>query len=199
MTTTTDMVTVTLPADDLIGPPQGSWTYPDYAAVADDGHRYELVDGVIYMAPVPTTGHQSASNWFLFYLMTHIQIPGLGRVFAAPTDVELGPGDVVQPDVLVVLNGSSAAITASRVIGAPDLIVEIASPSTSGYDRREKQDTYARAHVSEYWIVDPVGQSIEVLLLRGAAYRSQGVFLRKATLPSRVVPNLPVQVEQFFQ
>lgn len=198
MTIAPDVLTVMTRADHVAGPPQGQWTYADYAAIPDDGIRYEVVDGVLYIAPAPTTGHQSANNLLAYYLTAHIQIAGLGRVFAAPTDVELPDGDVVQPDVLVVLNGSSAVILPSRILGAPDLVVEIASPSTSGYDRRQKQDAYARAGVREYWVVDPGAQTVELLVLDTGAYRSAGAFLRKATLPSQVA-TLPVHVEQFFQ
>ncbi|MBC8160722.1 MAG: Uma2 family endonuclease [Roseiflexaceae bacterium] len=198
MITIPDMVDVTTPVDGVVGPPQGRWTYADYAAIPADGSRYEVVNGILYMAPAPTTGDQSANNLFAFYLTMHIQMTGLGRVFAVPTDVELGPGDVVQPDILVVLNGSSAAITPARIVGAPDLVVEIASPSSLGYDRRQKQDAYARAGVAEYWLADPVGQTIELLVLAGAVYQSQGVFQRKASLPSRVAA-MPIQVEQFFE
>lgn len=198
MTLVSDVLTVITRADHVAGPPQGHWTYAAYAALPDDGNRYEIVDGVLYMAPAPTTGHQSASNLFAYYLTAHIQMNGLGRVFAAPTDVELPNGDVVQPDVFVVLNGGGAVIERSRVIGAPDLVVEIASPSTSGYDRRQKQDAYARAGVSEYWIADPAAQTVELLVLEDGMYQSKGAFQRKATLPSRVATNMPVHVEQFF-
>lgn len=197
MTTTVDTLPVTTRADHVPEPAQGRWTYADYAALPDDGNRYEVVDGVLYMAPAPTIAHQSANNWFTYYLTGHIQVQGLGRVFAAPTDVELGPHDVVQPDVVVVLNTTQANITPSRIVGAPDLVVEIASPSTTGYDRRQKQDAYARAGVREYWIADPNTQTVELLVLDQATYRSLGVFRGKAMLPSSVA-TLPVQVEQFF-
>lgn len=198
MTTLPDVLTVTTRADHVVGPAQGHWTYSEYAGLPEDGNRYEIVDGVLYMAPAPTTDHQSANNLFAYYLTAHIQMPKLGRVFPAPTDVELPSGDVVQPDVSVVLNGSNATIIPSRIVGAPDLVVEIASPSTSGYDRREKQDAYARAGVKEYWVADPAAQTVELLMLENGKYRSLGAFQRKATLPSQVA-TMPVRVEQFFE
>lgn len=194
---TADILPVTMRADHTGGPSQGHWTYSDYAALPDDSNRYEIVDGVLYVAPAPTTFHQSANNLLATYLTMYIQFTGLGRVFAAPTDVELGPHDVVQPDVIVVLNGSQATIIPSRIVDALDLVVEIGSPSTSGYDWSEKQDAYARALVAEFWVADPNAQTIELLVLDGGAYRSLGLFQGKATLPSRVA-LLPVHVEQFF-
>jgi Uma2 family endonuclease len=193
-----DTLPLVVPADDTPGPPQGQWTYADYAALPDDGQRYELVAGVLYMVPAPTIAHQTASNWFAFYLTQYVQVAGLGRIFAAPVDVELAPGTVVQPDVLVVLNASLGIITPRRIVGAPDLVVEIVSPGTAGHDRRTKQDAYARAGVAEYWLADPAAQTVELLRLDGSAYRTINVYRGRATLPSQVAPALPVPVEQFF-
>ena len=198
MTAQADVLQAVAPADDLAGPRQGRFTYDDYAALPEDGQRYEIVDGVLYMTPSPNADHQGSSVRFVYHLMTHVEIAGIGRVFVAPFDVELSPLMVVQPDVVVVLSANAGIITPSRIVGAPDLVVEIASPSTAGYDRRAKQDAYAAAGVREYWIADPSAQMIEVLDLQNGAYRSLNVFRGNATLPSRVVPNLPVAVSQFF-
>jgi Uma2 family endonuclease len=196
--TTPDVLPVVEPADHVPGPPQGHWTYADYARLPDGAHRYELLNGVLYMAPAPTTPHQSANNLFATYLTIHVQFAGLGRVFTAPTDVELALDVVLQPDVIVVLNASRDIIAHERIIGAPDLVIEIMSPGTAGYDRREKQDAYAHAGVKEYWIADPIGRTVEILVLDGNSYRSRGVFQGQALLPSQAMPNLPVRVEQFF-
>lgn len=194
-----DRVPMVTTADRISGPEQGQWSYKDYAALPDDGRRYEIIDGVLYiMAPSPSRWHQKTVLRLSRFLFTHIEDAGLGEVYMAPFDVELAPHDIVQPDVLVVLNAHAHIITESRILGTPDLVVEVASPGTAGYDRREKQDAYARAGVPEYWIVDPATHTIEVLLLHLGAYRSLGVFQGQATLPSRVIPTFPVRVEQFF-
>jgi Uma2 family endonuclease len=193
-----DVLPVVTAAAPLVGPPQGRWTYADYAALPDDGNRYEIIAGVLYMTPAPGIGHQSVSARMVTFLVTHVEFAGLGRVFAAPVDVELTPDTVVQPDIVVVLSASLHRITPSRIIGAPDLVVEILSPGTAGYDRREKQDAYARAGVGEYWIVDPGAQTVELLTLDQGRYRSHGVFRGQARLPSSAV-TLPVPVERFFQ
>lgn len=199
MTTSAEAVSMTVRADWMPGPPQGCWTYDDYAAIPEDGHRYEVIDGVLYMSPAPNSAHQIASVNFTFYLVLHVTQAGLGRVFSAPYDVEL-PGRTapVQPDIVVVLNAHLDIITPGRIIGTPDLIVEILSPGTAGYDRRQKQDAYARAGVPEYWLADPHAQTIEPLRLEADRYRSLGVFSGAATVPSLVVPEFPVRVEQFF-
>ena len=193
-----DVLPVVTAAAPLVGPPQGRWTYADYAALPDDGNRYEIIAGVLYMTPAPGTGHQSISARVVTFLVTHVEFAGLGRVFAAPVDVELAPDTVVQPDIVVVLSANLHRITPSRIIGAPDLVVEILSPGTAGYDRREKQDAYARSGVGEYWVVDPGAQTVELLTLDQGGYRSHGVFRGQARLPSSAV-TMPVPVERFFQ
>ena len=193
-----DVLPMVRRANEVAGPPQGCWTYDDYARIPDDGRRYEIIDGVLYMAPSPSEPHQGAINFFIIHLMTHIYFTGLGRVYAAPFDVQLAPRVVVQPDIVVVLKENLGIVTHARIVGAPDLVVEIASPGTSGYDRRQKQDAYARAGVREYWHADPINRTIEPLSLVGGAYESLGVFRGKALLPTAVIPGLPVPVEQFF-
>ena len=194
----TEELSVVTPADWVPGPPQGSWTYEDYAALPEDGRRYEIVNGVLIIAPAPSPGHQDIVGEIFAYLRTHVKLAGLGRVFPGPVDVELGPKNVYQPDVVVVLNAHLDRVAEKKIIGAPDLVVEIASPSTAAVDRLTKHDVYARAGIPEYWIVKPERQTVELFVLEDGEYRSLGIFKEQATLPSRVVPDLPMQVEQFF-
>ncbi len=201
MTTTTtanDVVPIVAPADHIPGPAQGQWTYADYAKIPDDDHRYEIIDGVLYMPPSPGSAHQGSNGRFFYYLFPHVELKGLGRVFTAPFDVELAPNKVVQPDVIVVLNSNLSILTPSRIIGSPDLVVEIASPGTATYDRNTKLTAYASASIPEYWIADPAARTIEVLTLDQGAYRIIGVFQGQALLPSQVVTGLTVHVDQFF-
>jgi len=194
---TTDHPPMITPADDVPGPEQGRWTYKEYALV-DDGKRYEVMNGVLLMTPSPGIPHQKTVFELATYLSSYIRSARLGEVFIAPIDVQLAPDVVVQPDVVVVLNNNLDKITPTRIIGAPDLAVEVASPSTAHYDRREKCDAYARAGVSEYWIADPVARTVEVFSLEGGVYYVVGVFQGKAVVLSRVLPGLRVSVEQIF-
>ena len=187
------------PADEVAGPKQGLWTYDQYMLLPSDGKRYEIVDGVLYMAPPsPNDFHQSASNLFATYLTLHVQFKGLGRVYTAPFDVRLSLNTVVQPDVIVVLTENVHKITHKGIVGGPDLVIEIASPGTESYERLVKWNAYARAEVREYWLVDPLRQNVEVLVLEGETYQSLGVFSDEQLLPSLVVPEFPVRVKQFF-
>ena len=191
-------LSVVIPADWVPGPRQGSWTYDDYAALPDDGQLYEIVNGVLLIRPVPIPEHQSTLTHVTSYLLMHVQLAGLGRVFPGPVDVELGPKNVFEPDVVVVLNANLDKVATKRIIGAPDLVVEIASPSTAVVDRVTKYEIYAHSGISEYWIVKPTSRTIEVLILENGEYYSAGIFRGDQLLPSRIVPELPVRVEQFF-
>jgi Uma2 family endonuclease len=151
--TTTERYSVVTPADWVPGPKQGHWTYKDYAALPDDGQRYEIVNGVLVIAAAPSWSHQEIVGEIFTYLRDHVRTAGLGGVFTGPIDVELAPDTVFQPDVVVLLKTSRRKLRERHIRGAPDLVVEIASPSTRAYDRLSKYDAYAHAGVREYWLV----------------------------------------------
>jgi Uma2 family endonuclease len=198
MITTEEELSVVIPADWVPGPPQGSWTYEDYASLPDDGRRYEIVNGVLVMAPAPTPEHQDIVGEIYVALRAYVKLAGLGRVFMGPLDVQLSPENTFQPDLVVLLNAHLERVAEKKISGAPDLAIEIASPSTAAYDRLTKYQTYAQAGIPEYWIVKHTRRTVEVLVLEHSEYRSLGVFSGQQTLPSRVVPGLSVMVEQFF-
>src|SRR5215813_13064148 len=92
---TAERLSVVVPADWVVGPQQGRWTYKDYAAIPEDGHRYEVVNGVLYMSPSPNVWHQNIVGEIFAYLRDFVRINRLGRAFIAPLDVELSYGNVV--------------------------------------------------------------------------------------------------------
>jgi Uma2 family endonuclease len=196
---TTETIHVVVRANHIPGPPQGQWTYADYLALPDDGYRYEIIDGVLYMAPAPIIPHQRFLLWLGRRLLAVVEDPGLGVVIPEP-DVVLN-GVVFRPDLAVVLNEQISIMDEKKIVGAPDLIVEIASPSTAAYDRDSaegKQGAYTRSGVREYWIVDPATRTIEVLALTGDVYESLGVFVGHSILPSRVLAGALVVVQDCF-
>jgi Uma2 family endonuclease len=192
-------LSVTLPADHIPGPQQGNWTFDDYRALPDDGKRYEVMNGVLIMTPSPEADHQSAVLRLAHYLLETVEFTGLGRVLSAPFEVRLTHDKVVQPDVLVVLNANLYKLFHTYLADGPDLVIEVASPSTALYDRLSKYEAYEQAAVPEYWIVHPQAQSIEMLILEQDGYQSCGTFKGKETLPSRIAPGIAsIAVEQFF-
>ena len=93
--------------------------YEEYVLFPNDGKRHEIIDGQHYMNPSPSTGHQSASKHLQYQLYQKIELAGLGVIFDAPTDVQLSDHDIVEPDLIVLREPSSAKITPSRIIGPP--------------------------------------------------------------------------------
>ena len=198
MTTSPVNQQVITPADWVPGPTQGDWTYNEYIALPDDWKRYEIANGVLVMIPSSTGSHQDTIGEVFFHLRSHLKLTGLGLVRLAPFDVELTPQDVFQPDVFVVLNAHLGRVLRKKVVGAPDLVVEVSSPGTAAFDRLTKYDTYARAGVPEYWIINTDRRTAEVLALEDGKYHSLGIFRGQQLVPSRILPELSVQVEQFF-
>lgn len=199
-----DIVPTVAPADHVPGPAQGCWTVEDWLAWYDvksseDRHRYELIAGVLMLAPPPETGHESTNVHVVFYLVGHVVLDGRGAVFGSNVGVQLGPNTLVQPDICVVLNSHRDRVTPARIVGAPDLVVEIASPSTRTYDRNAKLRAYAEAGVPEYWLVEAGEQTVEPLVLEHGAYRSLGIFSGQARLPSRVLPDFDVPEAELFR
>jgi len=148
--------------------------------------------------PSPTWRHQSAAGTLYYHLMTHVKYAGLGNVFIAPLDVELAPHTVVQPDVVVLLNRSLEKCTSSHIRGAPDLVIEVLSPGTAAYDRRQKYNAYACAGVQEYWVVVTEQEAVEVFFLETDGYYLAGTYSGEDTIRSLIVPNFPIRVKEFF-
>ena len=151
-------------------------TYDDYVLLPEDGKIHEIIDGEHYMTPAPETYHQTLSRRIQFQLYEQIEVRKLGVVFDAPTDVQLSEIDVVQPDLLVVLEARKSIVSPAKVIGPPDLVIEIISASTARKDRELKLGLYQKAAVPEYWLVDPKSQQVTVYRLKGERYENIGSF-----------------------
>lgn len=193
-----DESTTPVLANGMPVPRRGDWTYETYAALPDDGLRYEIVQGVLAMAPAPEPGHQGISMALSAYLYGRIDGKKRGRTFASPIDVELSRHNVFQPDVLVILNEHLDRVQKKRIVGAPDLVVEIISPSSVVADCIVKRDAYKRAGVPEYWLVDPQQKTIEVFVLEHGSYTSWGVFAEEQRMRSRLLPKIMLPVAHFM-
>jgi Uma2 family endonuclease len=172
------------------------FTYRDYLLLPE-GDRRELIEGDFFITPVPNIRHQVISRNLGIRLWEHVDTNGLGQVFLAPTDVVLSPESVVQPDILFVSNERRGIITEANVSGAPDLVVEILSPSTAERDRELKLTLYARYGVREYWIVDPDDETVEAMEL--GAEGAAGVRRYDAgTVESVLFPRLSIALDDIF-
>jgi Uma2 family endonuclease len=174
-------------------------TYEDYEAFPDDGNRYEIIDGEVYVTAAPVEAHQWAVGEVQAVLREHVRAHQLGRVYPAPFAIMLGPHDVYEPDVLYISRERLDILDMlGRVRGAPDLCIEVASPSTRDRDRTVKYERYAYYGIREYWIIDPDPQTVEVFVLENGAYRPFVTVRSGEDVRSRVLPELAFPAALLF-
>ena len=173
-------------------------TYDDYCAAPAD-ERYELLDGKLIMVPASNITHQRVQSRLGRRLSNFIVEQELGELLYAPCDVLFSDTDVVQPDLLYVSRQREHLLSGGQnVQGAPDLVVEILSRSTAEQDRGEKRALYGRHGVTEYWLVDPVGETIEIHRLQGEVLTPTCTFGRDDTLGSELFPGLEIDLDDVF-
>lgn len=130
-------------------------TYDDLIQMPDDRQRYEIIEGELEVTAAPSESHQTAVTNLAAILVPHVRRRRLGRLYVAPFDVYFSNVSTVEPDLLFVSAERLGIITHRYVQGAPDLVVEVLSPSTRGTDQVAKMQLYARYGVRNYWIFDP--------------------------------------------
>jgi Uma2 family endonuclease len=170
-------------------------TYEEYLALPDDGRRYELIDGELYVFAGPTIVHQLLSGELVAVFRGAVTLKGLGWVLTAPVELKFPGDNAVQPDIVVVLRDRAHVLRETRLEGAPTLVLKILSPSTKTYDLGPKAEFYACHGISEYWTVDPVAERIVVHELRDGRYVP---FSHGDVVRSRVVPDLAVDAPALF-
>lgn len=173
-------------------------TYSEYARLPETGKRYELYDGRLMVVPAPSPKHQIVLGNLFERLHVHVRVHGLGRVFASPIDPILDSDNVCQPDLLFVGQGRSHLFTDRGVEGPPDLVVEILSGATEARDRREKFQLYFPFGVSEYWIIDPEGKTLEMYRRATGRYEVIRTLHPPDTLDPPQFPGLTLRLEDLW-
>ena len=145
-------------------PAQIRYTYEDWLSIPEDSSRlYEIVDGELFVSPPPRLRHQQVAVSLTRILSTLAREHGLGEVLTSPVGVRLENDTVTEPDVLFVASDRLSIMDwEGCVMGAPDLVVEVLSPSNREYDRNLKRKRYLASGVGELWIVDSDENTIEV-------------------------------------
>lgn len=139
------------------------WTWAEFARLPSEGsRRYEVIADELYVTPGPAPRHQRVVTHLIRLLDPFVRMHGLGELFPGPIDVLFGEGDYLEPDLVFVGSSSAHLVTDRGIEGAPDLVVEITSPSTADRDRELKPDRYRLFGVPEYWVIDPEAASVEV-------------------------------------
>ncbi len=175
------------------------WTYDDlWEAFGETLEHIEIIDGVLYMAPSPHANRHQRTIGNLFRLLDdYVTARDLGRVYLSPADVVASPERVVQPDVFFVAT-ERLDIVDAYVDGAPDLVVEVLSPSSIEYDRKTKFDLYEDIGVKEYWIVDPMEQTLDAFTRRDGAFEQTGSFAAGETMRSVLLGDFTAALDAVF-
>ena len=177
--------------------PQGSWLDGDYLWLTDRS-RYlvELTDGYLEVLPSPTRSHQRILA-FLYSAFRAFLRPRGGEALFAPLRLRIRPGKFREPDLLVVRDSKDAR-SSDRFWTGADVVVEVVSPDNPERDFVQKRHDYAEATVAEYWIVDPLTESITVLKLAEAGYVEDGLYGREDRASSLELAGFNVNVGSVF-
>ena len=174
-------------------------TAEDYRAMPEDGRRYQLIDGELHMAPAPNSYHQEIV-WNLSQILgSYVRQHPVGRIYLAPYDVYLSDGDVVQPDLLFLSNSRKNLRQDHGLNGAPDLVIEVLSVSTSQLDKKKKRAIYARTGVKEMWLVDPILQQIHLYDFARDPAKAVRLVEDDETFESALLRGLTVSAAEVFK
>ncbi|MBU1488099.1 Uma2 family endonuclease [bacterium] len=174
------------------------FTYEDYLHLPDDGKRYQIIEGEVYMCPSPIPNHQRIIGRLFEIINRFVLKNSLGEVFLAPCDIIFSDENIVQPDIFFISKERSQIVTQKNIQGAPDLAIEILSPHSLKIDKLLKRNLYAKYGVQEYWIVDGEKREVEVLVQRGKAYQIKGKYKKGDTLESGLLKGLRIDLEVIF-
>ncbi len=175
---------------------ESGWTVEDYLNFPEDGNQYEIFGGVLELKPSPSTTHQRISHQIERILTDSCENEYI--ILYAPVDVILSDNETRQPDILMIHRSREAIIQEHAIVGPPDLVIEILSPSTIKRDRIMKLRSYARFGVPEYWIVDPANVTVEQYgsTREGEPYELLNVFTSDETVNSARIPCVGFQVSK---
>jgi len=176
-----------------------TWTYEAYLALPEDGNRYEIIEGELYVTPPPIEGHQYSSGELFFAMFSFIRAHRLGILYHPPFEVHLSATTrPVQPDLTFIRTENKPTFSMNYFEGVPDLVVEIFSPSTHRIDQTIKYDAYQKAGVAEYWMVDPLARTVWVYTLHEGVYTLHGQFVANDTITSKVLVGLEILNSTLF-
>jgi Uma2 family endonuclease len=185
-------------AENMAKAHQVLFTAEDYRNLPETGPRYQLVEGDLIMAPSPNRYHQEISRNLEFILCAYLKENPIGKVYHAPFDVYLDEHNVPQPDILFVSKERYGILTPQGAAGAPELIVEILSPSTARLDLDQKRKTYARHGVIELWIIVPETRQVQIYRLQEQPERPAAIYERADVFESPLLPGLRIQAADVF-
>jgi len=164
----------------------------------EDGNIYEVIDGQLYVSPTPAWIHQRVIARLFFFIAQYVFGNGLGEVVTAPTGLRLDDENGIEPDVIYVSNERRGIISERGLEGAPDLVVEVLSPSSATRDRGIKLRRYAASGVPHYWILDPIERKLEERVLTERGYALVGVFGERDVFRPTLFPDLEIRLAELW-
>jgi Uma2 family endonuclease len=173
-------------------------TYEEFRQLPDDGKYYELIHGEVHLSPSRSTKHQMILGNTSVSLGIYVKSARLGVLFPAPLDVCLSPDTALQPDLIFISSERVGIVLEDFVAGAPDLVVEVVSPSTAAHDRVTKLPIYAEAGVPEAWLIDSQAKTVEVLKLQGKKYLVEVTLAGDQVLTSNLFPGWQLPLRDLF-
>lgn len=175
------------------------YTAEDYMLL-EEGAPFQLINNDLVMSPSPIPLHQVISIRIAYAMLSFLNsINDNGFLVCAPMDVKLDEGNVFQPDILYITEERKAEIIKDRIEGAPDLVIEILSPSNAYYDLRQKKDIYEKYGVKEYIIIDPIAENAELYALKDGTYYLHQKAQKPEELKSLVITNFSFDLDQIFK
>ena len=173
-------------------------TVEDYRATPE-GSRYQLVEGELLMAPAPNRFHQRIITNLVLLLGAHSRAAGIGDVYIAPFDVYLGENDVYQPDLIFVSKERLHILADDGAHGAPELVIEVISPSNAQLDKKRKRGVYARTGVKELWLVDPILLQIHLYDFAKNATKAVRIVDEDESFETPLLPGLIIPAAEVFR
>ena len=184
----------------MLGIKEKTHTIKDYKLLPE-GAPYQLIGGeLIMMVPAPTPFHQIISANIFERIRRFVIEKGIGIVLYSPIDIYLGEEDAYQPDMIFISKQRQEIIKKDGIYGAPDLVVEILSPSTAYYDIKKKFKVYERYGVKEYWIEDPEMKGVEIFLLnQKGEFELTAKHYDTGTVKSTLLAGMEIYLKDIFQ
>jgi Uma2 family endonuclease len=175
-------------------------TVRDLESMADDGSRYEVIEGELLMSRAPGITHQRVSGGLFFLFRNYLDVHPIGEVLATP-GIIFSDIDAVIPDIVFFTNeGAKLILSGERIIAAPDLIIEIVSLCSENErrDRVAKRQLYGKFGVREYWIADPGQRTVEIFTWKDGTFSQSLLFHADEELTSSVLPGFSFKVRRIF-
>jgi Uma2 family endonuclease len=175
----------------------GPKTYADYQKLAE-GEPYQLINGMFVKSPSPVTNHQRLIKRIEWALIP-LEKKGIGELLYAPLDVYFSDTEVYQPDIIFIARDNELVEIDKIVTGAPDIVIEVLSPSTAYYDLRHKAKVYAESGVKEYWIVDPGEKSVEIFSNSKGSFTLEQKAEGDCAAESKLFPEVNIELGELFR